>query len=85
MKIGDPDRLANLHRAMQLIADAVAQLPDGCRDVSGNALLNVAAEAVVEDVGCAAAGRIFARLAQLLESGQQPPMSGAMSLTGFDA
>ncbi|MBS0549836.1 MAG: hypothetical protein JSR24_18940, partial [Proteobacteria bacterium] len=47
--------------------------------------LNVAAEAVVEDVGCAAAGRIFARLAQLLERGQQPPMSGAVSLTGFDA
>lgn len=85
MKTCDPDRLADLHRAMQLISDAVSRLPDSCRDVSGNALLNVAAEAVVEDVGCAAAGRIFARLAQLLERGQQPPISGAVSLTGFDA
>jgi len=37
MKTCDPDRLADLQRAMQLIVDAVAQLPDGRRDVSGSA------------------------------------------------
>jgi len=31
MKTCDPDRLADLQRAMQLIVDAVAQLPDGRR------------------------------------------------------
>ncbi len=49
MSACDPERLADLHRAMQLIAEAVARLPDGRRDVSGNALLNVVVEAVIED------------------------------------
>lgn len=80
-----PDRLADLQRAMELIADAVEQLPESCRDLAGNALLNIAAEAVAEDVGLAEAGRIFARLADLLGQGRQPPKSGALPLTGFDA
>jgi hypothetical protein len=42
----DPDRLADLKRAMELLADAVEQLPESCRDLAGNALLNIAAEAV---------------------------------------
>ncbi len=79
------DRLADLQRAMRLIADAVDRLPKECRDLAGNALLNVAAEAVAEDVGCVEASRIFARLAGLLRQGRQPPMSGALSLSGFDA
>jgi len=33
MKTCDPDRQADLQRAMQLIV----KLPDGCRDVSGSA------------------------------------------------
>lgn len=70
---------------MRLLAEAVERLPDDCRDVSGNALLNIAAEAVVDDVGCAATGRIFGRLADLLAQGRQPPMSGALLLTDFDA
>lgn len=81
----DPDRLVELQRAMRLIADAVEGLPDECRDLAGNALLNIAAEAVAQDVGCAEAGRIFARLGDLLARGLQPPMAAPISLTGFDA
>ena len=58
----EPDRLADLKQAMELLADAVEQLPESCRDLAGNALLNIAAEAVAHDVGCAEAGRIFSRL-----------------------
>ena len=79
-----PD-LANLQWAMQAIADAVDALPEECRELSANALLNVAAEAVARDVGCAQAARIFARMADFLEQGQQPPASGALPLSGFDA
>ena len=79
------DRTADLHRAMRLIADAVEDLPAECRDLAGNALINVAAEAVAEDVGCAEAGRIFARLADLLTRGLQPAISDAIPLTAFDA
>jgi hypothetical protein len=85
MTCTETDRLADLKYAMQMIADAVDCLPENCRDLAGNALLNVAAEAVALDVGCAEAGRIFARLADLLTQGHQPPLSGAVSLTGFDA
>ena len=56
------ERIAQLQRAMQLIADAVDDLPAECRDLAGNALLNIAAEAVAQDVGYAEAGRIFSRL-----------------------
>ena len=80
-----PDRLADLQRAMQLLSDAVEDLPAECRDLAGNALLNVAAEAVAQDVGCAEASRIFARLADLLARGLQPPVGEAISLTAFDA
>ena len=80
-----PDRLADLQQAMRLIADAVESLPEECRDLAGNALLNIAAEAVAQDVGCTEAGRIFARLADLLSRGLQPPMAAAIPLTGFDA
>ena len=79
------DRVANLQRAMQLIADAVEDLPAECRDLAGNALLNIAAEAVAEDVGCLEAGRIFARLADLLARGLQPPAREAITLGAFDA
>lgn len=77
--------LASLKEAMDLIADAVDQMPDSCRDVAGNALLNMAAEAVAKDVGLAEAGRIFSRLGDLLGRGQQPPSSAALPLSGFDA
>jgi predicted Zn-dependent protease with MMP-like domain len=79
------DRVANLQRAMQLIADAVEDLPVECRDLAGNALLNIAAEAVAQDVGCLEAGRIFARLADLLARGLQPPAREAITLSAFDA
>ena len=46
-----PDRMAQLQRAMQLITDAIEDLPAECRDLAGNALLNIAAEAVAQDVG----------------------------------
>lgn len=85
MGMPDPDRLVELQRAMRLIADAVEGLPDECRDLAGNALLNIAAEAVAQDVGCAEAGRIFARLGDLLARGLQPPIATPISLTGFDA
>ncbi|HEX9326319.1 MAG TPA: hypothetical protein VF915_07380 [Reyranella sp.] len=79
------DRVADLERAMQLIADAVDELPAECRDLAGNALLNITAEAVAKDVGCLEAGRIFARLADLLARGLQPPSSEAITLSAFDA
>ena len=85
MSIAQPDRLADLQRAMRLIAQAVDDLPAECRDLAANALLNVAAETVVQDVGCPEAGRIFARLADFQTRGVQPPASGAVSLTAFDA
>jgi hypothetical protein len=40
---------------------------------------------VAQDVGCSEAGRIFARLADLLSRGLQPQARDAISLTGFDA
>jgi hypothetical protein len=70
---------------MQLIADAADELPAECRDLAGNALLNIAAEAVAHDVGCLEAGRIFARLADLLTRGLQPPAREAITLSAFDA
>ena len=79
------DRLSNLQHAMRVIADAVEGLPAECRDLAGNALLNVAAEAVAQDVGCSEAGRIFARLGDLLSRGLQPPARDAVSLSGFDS
>ena len=79
------DRVANLQRAMQLIADAVDDLPVECRDLAGNALLNITAEAVAQDVGCLEAGRIFARLADLLARGLQPPAREAITLSAFDS
>jgi hypothetical protein len=79
-----PDRIAQLQRAMRLIADAVEDLPAECRDLAGNALLNIAAEAVTQDVGCAEAGRIFSRLADLLARGLQPPIADAISLHAFE-
>jgi hypothetical protein len=77
--------LAALKEAMDLIADAVDQLPKTCRDAAGNALLNMAAEAVAKDVGFAEAGRIFSRLGDLLGRGHQPPSRAALPLSGFDA
>jgi hypothetical protein len=79
------ERIAQLQRAMRLITDAVDDLPAECRDLAGNALLNIAAEAVAQDVGCVEAGRIFSRLADLLARGLQPPIDDAISLNAFDA
>jgi hypothetical protein len=79
------DRIAQLQRAMGLIADAIEDLAAECRDLTGNALLNIAAEAVAQDVGCAEAGRIFSCLADLLARGLQPPIGDAISLNAFDA
>ena len=45
-----PDRLSDLQHAMRVIAEAVDGLPAECRDLAGNALLNVAAEAVGNSV-----------------------------------
>lgn len=70
---------------MQLISDAVDDLPAECRDLAGNALLNITAEAVAQDVGCVEAGRIFARLADLLARGLLPPAREAITLSAFDS
>jgi len=77
--------VANLQRAMQLIADAVEDLPAECRDLAGNALLNITAETVAQDVGCLEAGRIFARLADLLARELQPLARDAITLSAFDS
>lgn len=85
MRAGPDDRLPALQRAMRLIADAVEDLPAECRGLEGNALLNVAAEAVAGDVGCAEASRIFGRLSQLLARGLQPARGDAIALTSLDS
>lgn len=70
---------------MQCLADAVDDIPGDCVDYVGNALVNLAAEKVVEDVGHAEAGRIFLRLGSLLTQGHQPPEQFAICLTALDA
>lgn len=84
MSAPQPGRLSDLQRAMRLISEAVDDLPAECRDLAANALLNLAAETVVQDVGCPEAGRIFARLADFLTRGLQPPAIEAICLTGLD-
>ena len=79
------DSFAALQRAMRLLSEAVDDLPDECRAVAGNALLNVAAETVAHDVGRRQAGMIFARLGDLLSRGLQPSADRAVPLTAFDA
>jgi hypothetical protein len=85
LSVAGQDRVADLQRAMRLLSEAVADLPVECRDLAGNALLNVAAEAVAQDVGFIEAGRIFARLGGLLARGLQPAVEEAVCLTAFDA
>ncbi|MBS0221925.1 MAG: hypothetical protein JSR91_14405 [Proteobacteria bacterium] len=70
---------------MRWLVDAIDDLPADCREFTGNALLNLAAEKVVQDVGCVEASRIFSRLGALLAQGKQPPVSDAISLSTFDA
>lgn len=70
---------------MEIIAEAVEELPSECRIHAGNALLNSAAEAVAQDVGFAEASRIFARVADLLARGLQPPADEAIQLNAYDA
>jgi hypothetical protein len=83
--MSEAERLADLKQAMDLITEAVEQLPERCRDVAGNALLNIAADAVAGELGCVAAGRVFSRLGELLARGHRPPMRNALSLSRFDA
>ena len=77
------DRLAR--RSRLVIASAVEDLPVDCRDHAGNALLNVAVEAVAQDAGLAEASRIFARISDLLAREQQPPVGEAISIAAFDS
>ena len=85
MSRDESERVAALQRAMRLISEAIDDLPADCRDVAGNALLNVTAETVAQDGGCIEAGRIFAHLADLLARGLQPPAREAVALISFDA
>ena len=48
-------------------------------------MLNIAADAVADDLGCVEAGRIFSRLGEQLARGHRPPMRNALSLSRFDA
>jgi hypothetical protein len=77
-------QLSALRQAMALISDAVEDMPGECRDHAGNALLNVAAEAVARDVGFTEASRIFGRLSQLLARGLQPGGAEAIPLNALD-
>jgi len=83
--MADPNHLSILQRTMRRLVDAVDELPADCREFAGNALLNLAAEKVVDDVGHAEASRIFSRLGTLLAQGKQPPAGDAISLSTFDA
>jgi hypothetical protein len=82
---GEPERLSDLRRIMVRLADTVAALPAGQRDLAGNALLNVTVETLVEEVGTAEAARLLRRVAALVDHGMQPPESGAINLTRCDA
>ena len=79
------DDLSGLKRAMRCLSEAVDDMPDECQDYAGNALVNLAAEKVVEDVGHAEAARSFLRLGTLLTEGRQPPAQEAICLTALDA
>jgi hypothetical protein len=70
---------------MQRIAEAVATLPQAHRDLAGNALLNVAVETLIEEVGPRRAAQLLRRVAALVDGGMQPPESGAINLTRCDA
>jgi hypothetical protein len=70
---------------MEIIAEAVDDLPSECRAHAGNALLNIAAEAVAQDVGFDEASRLFARVADLLVRKLQPPAGEAILLNAYDA
>jgi hypothetical protein len=70
---------------MEIIAEAVDDLPCECRTHAGNALLNIAAEAVAQDVGFAKASRPFARVADLLARKLQPHAGEAILLNAHDA
>jgi len=80
-----PHRLPELRQAMRCIAEAVAALPDAHRDLAGNALLNVAVETLIEEVGTERAAQLLRRVAALVDHGVQPPESGAINLTRHDA
>jgi hypothetical protein len=79
------DDLAALRRATDIIGEAVEGLPRECRTHAGNGLLNVAAQAVAQDVGFAEASRLFARVAELLARRLQPPAGEAILLNAYDA
>ncbi|TXL70577.1 hypothetical protein FHP25_34140 [Vineibacter terrae] len=85
MAAAEPDRLPALRQAMHRIADAVAALPEAHRDLAGNALLNVAVETLVDEVGTSQAARLLRRVAALVDHGVQPPESGAINLARCDA
>lgn len=81
----EPERLFELRQIMVRLADTVAALPDRQRNLAGNALLNVAVETLVDEVGIAEAARLLRRVAALVDHGMQPPESGAINLTRCDA
>jgi len=60
---------------MRLIADAVEDLPAECRDLAGNALLNIAAEAVAQDVGGSAS--VSRETFGIIDGHQRPAGSSA--------
>lgn len=83
--IAEPDRLPELRRAMACIADAVSSLPAAHRDLAGNALLNVAVETLIDEVGTGRAASMLRRVAALVDHGVQPPERGAINLAHHDA
>jgi hypothetical protein len=70
---------------MEIIAEAVGDLPGDCQSHAGNALLRIAAETVAHDVGFDEASRMFARVADLLARRLQPPADEAILLNAHDA
>jgi len=81
--------IAALQTVMQVIQDGlddtVALMPPHRRALVPNALLNIAIERILTQEGTAVAAGMLRRLADLIQSGEQPSGAEAFRLTGHDA
>ena len=81
--------IAALQTVMQLIEDRlddiIAQVPVHQRTLVPNALLNVAIAQILMAEGASVSAGILQRLADLIETGEQPRGARGFRLTGHDA
>jgi hypothetical protein len=83
------DPVTGLQQVMTLLGDRIEdilpELPAQHQEFVANALLNLAVEQVIDDVGAEAAAGILARLAQLVADGRRPAGGEALALSRHDA